>query len=79
MLRSHNAVCTGSTGVTLTVTHGLAQVPDMFWAVHRNGRGVGAGYFPAANVLTNTIDYINSLQSTVSVDIFCWFFDGRLY
>jgi len=78
MLRSHNVVCTGSTGVSLTVTHGLGVVPDRWFHASRNLRCRGT-YYLAAAVLTNVLTVVNSLESTVSLDVFCWVYQGRLY
>jgi len=79
MLRTRVRRTTGSTGVSLTVTHGLGQVPDAWWFVHGSNRGVGFTYMPFGTALTNTIDVCNSNQTTVTLDVFCIFYNGRLY
>jgi len=79
MLRSRNRVRTASTGVSLTVTHGLGVVPDLYLITPLSARNLGCTYVRAASVLTNTIDICNSVQTTVTVDVFCWAYQGRLY
>lgn len=79
MLRARNIVTTGSTGVALTVTHGLGQIPDAWWVSENGARGVGSIQVPVATVLTNTFTIRNSLQTTVTVNVFTIFYNGRLY
>jgi len=79
MLRARTRRATASTGVTLTVTHGLGAVPD-FWSIAAvSGRNVGRAYVVPATVLTNTIDVVNSVQTTVTLDVFTINYQGRLY
>jgi len=79
MLRARNLVCTGSTGVNLTVTHGLGQIPDAWWFVNNIARGAGTVHLIVGSVLTNILTIASSLQSTVSVNVFTIFYNGRLY
>ncbi len=69
-----------ATGTVLTVTHGLGSTLDMWWIVPCSGRGLGRTYVPAATLPTAThIRVVNSVGTTVTVDIFCLVFQGRLY
>jgi len=79
VLRTTVQRTTASTGVELTVTHGLAQVPDYFFAVNVSARGVRDPHFPPASVLTNTVGVVNALQTTVTLNVSCVFWNGRLY
>ena len=79
MLRARTRRATASTGVTLTVTHGLGAVPD-FWSIAAvSGVGLGRTYVVPATPLTNTIDIVNSVESTVTLDVFTINYQGRLY
>ena len=79
MLRTRVRRATGTTGATLTVTHALGAVPDFYKAVPCSARNVGRTYIPVGTVLTNIISIHNDLQTTVTVDVFCWVWQGRLY
>jgi hypothetical protein len=79
MLRARTRRTTASTGVTLTVTHGMGQVPDFWSCAAVSNRGLGRTAFITGRQLTNTIDIVNSIQTTVTVDIFTVFYNGRLY
>ena len=70
---------TASTGVTLTVTHALNVVPDLWFPGDVTGRGIGRTTIMAATVLTNTLAIVNSAQTTVTVDVFVMAFKGELY
>jgi len=79
MLRTRVRRCTASTGVTLTVTHGLGVVPD-FWAIQQlNLRGLGCTYVLPGSIGTTRMHIRNALQTTVSVDVFVIGYQGRLY
>jgi len=83
MLRAVVQRTTGSTGVELTVTHGLAQVPDAWNVVHNSDTGKATATYgtrmPLASVLTNTVGVINSIQTNCTVTVTCIFYNGRLY
>jgi hypothetical protein len=79
MLRTRVRRTTASTGVTLTVTHGLGAVPDLWSIEPLSDRGVGRTYVVPATVLTNLINIVNSISTTVTVDVFCINWQGRLY
>ena len=70
---------TASTGVTLTVTHALNVVPDVWFPQDVSGRGRGRTVAMAATLLTNTVAIVNSTQTTVTVDVFVMAFKGELY
>jgi hypothetical protein len=75
--RTHNPA---TTGVALTVTHGLGVTLDMWWIVPISGRGQGRTYRPAAILPgPQTITLTNSRETNVTVDVFCLVFQGRLY
>ena len=79
MLRTVVQRATGSTGVTLAVTHGLGAVPDI-WAIEPvSDVSQGRTYVVPATVLTNTINIVNSIVSTATVDVFVINYQGRLY
>ena len=79
MLRARTRRTTDSTGVNLSVTHGLGAVPD-FWAVEDVGpRGVGQTFFVPGTILTNVLNINNALESTCTVDVFTINYQGRLY
>ena len=79
MLRIVVRRTTGSTGVALTVTHGLGTTLD-FWAITpRNLRGHTPGR-PVANYPTaNVIFVCDWMQTTVTMDVLCVAYQGRLY
>ena len=81
MLRSHNVVTFNTASISLTVTHGLGQVPDAWDIQHRtSGTGTaGHCWIPAASVLTNALTAYHSQGSALTVDVWCIFYDGRLY
>jgi hypothetical protein len=82
MLRARNRVTLNpaTTGVDLTVTHGLGTTADMWWIVPCSTRAQGRTYVPAAAALTaNTITVCNSVQTNATVDVFTLVFQGRLY
>ena len=79
MLRTRLRRSTGTTGLTMTVTHGLGVVPD-FWAIQPlNLRGQGRTYVLPGTIATNIMHIRNAIQSTVSVDVFVIGYQGRLY
>jgi len=79
MLRARTQRTTGSTGVTLTVTHGMGAVPD-YWNVEPvSDRSQGRAYIVPATYLTNTIDVVCSIESTCTLDVFTVTYQGRLY
>lgn len=79
MLRIVVTRTTGSTGVTLTVTHGLGTTLD-FWAIApRNLRAYAPGR-PAANYPTANVIFVTDwMQTTVTMDVLCVAYQGRLY
>jgi hypothetical protein len=79
MLRTRVQRTTASTGVALTVTHGLGGTLD-FWAlVPVSTRGIGL-YRPAATLPTNNVIYVaDGLATTVTLDVMCIAYQGRLY
>lgn len=79
MLRTRVRRTTASTAVTLTVTHGLGAVPDQWIIEPLSDRGVGRTYVVPGTVLTNLINIVNSISTTVTVDVFCINYNGRLY
>ena len=79
MLRTRVRRTTGSTGVTLTVTHGLGAVPDMWFIEPCSDRSLGRAYAVPGQVLTNTIDVVCSIESTCTLDVFVQNYQGRLY
>jgi len=79
MLRRRIRRTTASTGVTLTVTHGLRCVPE-FWNLEPvSDRSLGHTYVQVNTVLTNTITIVNSAQTTCTMDVFVMTFKGALY
>jgi len=79
MLRTRVRRRTASTGVSLSVTHALGAIPDYYKIVPCSARNVGRTHVVIGTVLTNTIHICNSVQTTVTVDVFCWVYQGRLY
>lgn len=79
MLRTRVRRTTASTGVTLTVTHGLGAVPDIWWIEPVSDRSQGRAYVVAATVLTNLINVVCSIQTTCTLDVFVQNYQGRLY
>lgn len=79
MLRTRVRRTTASTGVALTVTHGLGAVPDMWITEPLSARAAGRQYVVPATVLTNTINIVCSIQTTCTIDVFCINWQGRLY
>jgi hypothetical protein len=79
MLRTRVQRTTASTGVQLTVTHGLGAVPDLWSIEPVSDRGVGRTYVAPGTALTNTIAIRNSISTTVTVDVFVINYQGRLY
>lgn len=79
MLRARTRRTTGSTGVTLTVTHGLGAVPDL-WAIEPvSARPLGRQYVVPGTVLTNIINVVCSIETTCTLDVFTINYQGRLY
>jgi hypothetical protein len=79
MLRTRVQRRTDSTGVILTVTHGLGTTLDAWNLVDVSARGRGRTYHVNGAVTANTINIANSLNTNVTVDVFCWVYQGRLY
>jgi hypothetical protein len=79
MLRIRVRRTTGSTGVDLTVTHGLGTTLDWWAFVPVSGRAIApnrpAAIMPGANVITLE----DSLATTVTLDVMCIAYQGRLY
>ena len=70
---------TASTGVTLTVTHGMRCTPN-FWNIHPvSDRSLGRTRVVPGTALTNLINIVNSAQTTCTVDVFVFAFRGELY
>jgi len=71
---------TGSTGVVLTVTHGLGAIPDAWSWTHVSNRGVGRTYRPAALMpTTNHIFLVNSVDTLCTLDVFTMAQGGLVY
>lgn len=86
MLRSVNTVVFNLSSISLTVTHGLGQIPDAWNVTHQSAAAgtvgntaAGQTYIPAASVLTNALTAYNSHSSAVTVVILTVFYNGRLY
>ena len=79
MLRTRVRRTTASTGVALTVTHGLGVTLDAWNIVACSARAAGRTYVFPALVGINTITIVNSLQTTCTIDVFAWAYQGRLY
>jgi hypothetical protein len=80
MLRTRVRRAIGPTGVAVQITHGLGTTLDMWWWVACSARGRGATYRPVATFPTATvITLVNSIQTNVTLDVFCLVFQGRLY
>jgi len=79
MLRTRIRACTGSTGVVLTILHGLAGTIDAWNIVELNVRGRSWTHSPPNTQTNQRICIANDIQTTVSVDVFCWAWQGRLY
>ena len=79
MLRARTRATTASTGVTLSVSHGLGQVPDLWSLAPMSGRDLGRTIVIGGSVGTNRICINNPLQTTVTIDVFTWVYTGRLY
>jgi len=80
MLRASVFRSTGSTGVTLSVTHALGAVPDAYWVSARNNHSWGTYFISVATaMLTNTLHVCNSINSDASIDVFVLNYQGRLY
>jgi len=80
MLRARNRVTCNpaTTGVSLTVTHGLGTTVDACWLVACSDRGLGRTYL-VNRTGANTVRVCNSVGTTVTVDVFSWVYQGRLY
>jgi len=68
-----------STGVTLTVTHGLRMAPELWWIEPVSDRALGRTRVVPGTALTNTINIVNSIQTTATVDLFVMLLKGTLY
>ena len=78
--RLRRSLNNATTGVRLTVTHGLGAVPEAWWWVNRNNRGLGSTYLRAVDVPNATHMWlINSLGTHVTIDIFAIAYQARLY
>lgn len=77
MLRARVRRSTGTTGLRLSVTHGLGTTADALWWVGRNPRTPGT--YLVQNTGANTIHLVNSLNSSATLDVFAWVWQGRLY
>ena len=79
MLRIRVQRCTGSTGVTLTVTHGLGVTLD-FWALAPRNTNARAAGRPVGNYPNATHIWVaDFLGSTNTLDVLCIAYQGRLY
>jgi len=79
MLRARNTVTTGSTGVTLTVTHGLGTTLD-FWAITPRNTNARAPGRPAGNYPNGTYIWVCDFYgSTATLDVVSVAYQGRLY
>lgn len=80
MLRTRVRRRTGSSGVVLTVTHGLGTTLD-FWAiVPRSNRALAPIMAVASGAPTANVIYVaDTLATTVTLDVFCIAYQGRLY
>jgi len=79
MLRTRVRRATASTGVTLTVTHSLGAVPDIWSLEPVSARSLNRSRVVPGTVLTNLINIVNSIQTTCTMDVFVWNYQGRLY
>lgn len=80
MLRTRVQRRTASTGVALTVTHGLAGTLD-FWALMPvSNRAIAPFMALATGAPTNNVIYVgDGLATTVTLDVICIAYQGRLY
>lgn len=79
MLRARTRATTASTGVNLSVSHGLGTVPDLWSIAPMSARDLGRTIVVAGAVGANRICINNPRQTTVTVDVFTWVWQGRLY
>lgn len=70
---------TASTGVNLTVTHGLGIPPDTWWIESVSDRSLGRTYVRPGTALTNTINIACSIQTTCTVDVFVMSLRNELF
>lgn len=78
MLRTRVQTRTASTGVTLSVSHGLGTTLDAWNIVELSNRGTGVTYQIGA-AGANRICVVNSAQTTVTLEVFAFVYQGRLY
>jgi len=79
MLRTRVQTRTGSTGVILSVSHGLGTTLEAWNIVELSARGLGRTYHVPGTAAANRICVRNSIQTTVTVEVFCFAYQGRLY
>jgi len=79
MLRSILRRTTASTGVTLSVTHALGTIPDVVTFTPTSGLGQDRTYMAPGARSAAVVHVVNSIESTVTVDVTCLAYQGRLY
>ena len=81
MLRTRIRATTASTGVNLSVSHGLGTTLDAWNVVDCSARGLGRTFVAGGivGIGANRIVINNAVQTTVTVDVFAWVYQGRLY
>ena len=79
MLRARNRGTTGSTGVALTLTHALGTIPDVVTFTPTSGLGQDRTYMAPGARSAAVVHVVNSIESTVTVDVTCLAYQGRLY
>jgi len=78
MLRARTRRTTGSSSVTLSVTHGLGAVPDLWLIEPVSDVSQGLAYVLPGTVATNVL-HLTVPISVATLDVFTINYQGRLY
>lgn len=78
MLRARTRRTTASSSVTLSVTHGLGAVPDLWLIEPCSDVSQGLAYVLPGTVATNDL-HVTVPISIATLDIFTINYQGRLY
>ena len=70
---------TPATSVSLTVTHGLGVVPEIYGYTPVTARFTGRAFIVAGSVLTNVLRVRSPVVSQLTLDIWVMSFQGELY
>jgi hypothetical protein len=79
MLRSRVQGVTGAVGVAVSIAHGLGATLDAWNVVELEAIGRGRTYVIPASVGPVTLSVRNSIGTAISLEVFCWIYQGRLY